>query len=115
MIQFDDLRTKAAKVVETAVDATKRAANSARISIRVAAEEEKIKAAYQAIGKLYHQDHAAGGVKEGPAYTEQLNRIAASLERIQELKSQKDVTGTAYSQGGTATEADFVEFEEGNM
>ena len=51
-----------------------------------------MRSAYQAIGKLYHQDKIAGAVAAGPAYDEQLDRINAALRRIGELRSQRDVT-----------------------
>ena len=67
---------------QTAASATKRAANSAKLSIAIAAEEEKVKSAYQAIGKLYYQDQIAAATPSGPAYDEQICRIDAALQRI---------------------------------
>ena len=56
MSHFDEFWNRAASAAQTAASATKRAANSAKLSIAIAAEEEKVKSAYQAIGKLYYQD-----------------------------------------------------------
>ena len=60
MSHFDEFWNRAASAAQTAASATKRAANSAKLSIAIAAEEEKVKSAYQAIGKLYYQDKIAG-------------------------------------------------------
>ena len=92
MSNFDELLSRASSVAQTAAAATKRAASSAKLSIAIAAEEEKVRSAYQAIGKLHHQDKIAGAVAAGPAYDEQLDRINAALRRIGELRSQRDVT-----------------------
>ena len=92
MSHFDEFWNRAASAAQTAASATKRAANSAKLSIAIAAEEEKVKAAYQAIGKLYYQDRISAAAPAGPAYDEQVGRIDAALQRIGELRSQRDVT-----------------------
>lgn len=92
MSHFDEFWNRAASAAQTAASATKRAANSAKLSIAIAAEEEKVKSAYQAIGKLYYQDQIAAATPSGPAYDEQICRIDAALQRIGELRSQRDVT-----------------------
>lgn len=95
MSHFDEFWNRAASAAQTAASATKRAANSAKLSIAIAAEEEKVKAAYQAIGKLYYQDRISAAAPAGPAYDEQVGRIDAALQRIGELRSQRDVTSPA--------------------
>ena len=66
MSHFDEFWNRAASAAQTAASATKRAANSAKLSIAIAAEEEKVKSAYQAIGKLYYQDQIAAATPSGP-------------------------------------------------
>ena len=56
MSHFDEFWNRAASAAQTAASATKRAANSAKLSIAIAAEHENDKAATQAIAKLYTQD-----------------------------------------------------------
>lgn len=109
MSNFDEFWNRAASAAQTAASATKRAANSAKISIAIAAEEEKVKAAYQAIGKLYYQDHIAAATPAGPAYEEQTRRIDAALQRIGELRSQRDVTPPP---AGYGEDSDFVDVTE---
>lgn len=109
MSNFDTLLNRAASVAQTAAAATKRAANSAKLSISIAAEEDKIKAAYQALGKLYYQDKIAAAVPAGPAYDEQLSRIEAALQRISELRSQRDVASPA---NDTVTDSDFADLTD---
>lgn len=109
MSNFDEFWNRAASAAQTAASATKRAANSAKISIAIAAEEEKVKAAYQAIGKLYYQDHIAATTPAGPAYEEQTRRIDAALQRIGELRSQRDVTPPP---AGYGEDSDFVDVTE---
>lgn len=107
MSNFDDFLNRAGSVAQTAAAATKRAATTAKLSISIAAEEDKVKTAYQAIGKLYYQDKLSGTVPSGPAYDEQLSRIEASLHRIGELRSQKNVAPQPGSD--FADEEDFAD------
>lgn len=73
--------------------AAKRAASSVAADVNVAAEEQKIRESYQALGKLYFQASRRGEELTGPAYAEQCGKIEASLKRIAELKERRDVTG----------------------
>ncbi len=109
MSHFDEFWNRAASAAQTAASATKRAANSAKLSIAIAAEEEKVKSAYQAIGKLYYQDKIAAAAPTGPAYDEQVHRIDGALQRIGELRSQRDVTPPDEGYGEAS---DFVDITE---
>ena len=109
MSHFDEFWNRAASAAQTAASATKRAANSAKLSIAIAAEEEKVKSAYQAIGKLYYQDKIAAAAPTGPAYDEQVRRIDGALQRIGELRSQRDVTPP---DEGSGEASDFVDLTE---
>lgn len=107
MSNFDDFLNRAGSVAQTAAAATKRAATTAKLSISIAAEEDKVKTAYQAIGKLYYQDKLSGTAPSGPAYDEQLERIEAALHRIGELRSQKNVD--PQSEEGFGEAEDFAD------
>lgn len=78
--------------------AAKRAADSVATDVSVAAQEQKIKEAYQALGKLYFQAKRAGKETEGLEFADQCRRIEGYLKRIEELKSRKDVTGYAFDE-----------------
>ena len=85
--------------------AAKRAADSVNTEVSVAAEEQKIKEAYQALGKLYYNASKAGAELSGADFANQCRRIEASMLRIKELKDRKDVTSTY------ADDEDFVDVD----
>ena len=84
------MKEKAIHLAQETAAAASRAANSAKLSVQIAAEEERLNRAYQALGKLYYQDITAGVVTQGPWYQQQLDNIAQSLEKIRQLRSQKE-------------------------
>ncbi len=89
---------------DTICAATKRAANSVATDVNVAAQEQKIKEAYQTLGKLYFQAKRAGREPDGLEFADQCRRIEARMKHIRELKSRKDVAGYAF-------EEDFVDVD----
>lgn len=74
--------------------AAKRTADNVATDVKVAAEEQKIREAYQALGKLYYQAKRSGGELDGMDFADQCRKVEASMKRINELRSRKDVTGT---------------------
>lgn len=86
--------------------AAKRAADSVSTEMNVAAEEQKIRESYQALGKLYYQASRNGAEPSGPDFADHCRRIDAAIKRIKELRDRKDVTGETY-----AAEDDFVTVE----
>lgn len=72
--------------------AAKRAANAVSTEVNVAAEEQKIREAFQALGKLYYKAKRAGTEPAGFEFDEQCRKVEASMKRINELKSNKNVT-----------------------
>lgn len=72
--------------------AAKRAANTVSTEVNVAAEEQKIREAYQALGKLYYKAVKKGEPTEGLDFSDQIRRIEAGLKRVAELKESKNVT-----------------------
>ena len=84
----------------------RRAADTVSTEVNVAAEEQKIKESYQALGKLYYQASQSGGEFLGPDFADHCRRIEASLKRIKELKDRRDV-----DPGNYAEEEDFVTVE----
>ena len=85
--------------------AAKRAANNVSTEVSVAAEEQKIREAYQALGKLYFQANRDGKELTGPDFAEQCGKVDESIKRINELKRAKNVTDVY------ADEEDFVTVE----
>lgn len=86
--------------------AAKRAADSVGTEVNVAAEEQKIRSAYQALGKLYYKATQENKDLTGAEFAEQCAKVDAALKRIRELRDHKDVTGETY-----ADEEDFVTVE----
>lgn len=83
--------------------AAKRAAGTVSTEVSVAAEEQKIREQYQALGKLYYQAIGMGKAPAGEQFSACCDRIRTSFQRINDLKSANDVTGS------TVTEDDFVD------
>jgi hypothetical protein len=82
--------------------AAKRAANAVSTEVNVVAEEQKIREAYQALGKLYFKAKRTGGELDGIEFADQCRKVEASIKRINELKRAKNVTDLY------ADEEDFV-------
>lgn len=85
--------------------AAKRAANTVATEVNVAAEEQKVREAYQALGKLHYQAKRSGRELDGIEFADQIRKVEAALKRINELKNHKDVTGNY------AEEDEFVTVE----
>lgn len=85
--------------------AAKRAVNAVSTEVSVAAEEQKIREAYQALGQLCFKAKRTGKELEGPEFDDCCRRIEASLKRINELKRASNVSDVY------AEEEDFVTVE----
>lgn len=108
-MDFEEWKVKAGEALNTVVGAASRAASSVKTGVNVYAEEDKIKTAYQALGKLYYGDVKEGNPTSGDAYEVQLAKIEAALARIQELKEQGNVNPKGSASGETVTEEDFAD------
>lgn len=75
--------------------AARRTADTVNTQVSIAAEEQRVREAYQALGKLYYQAVKAGKTPEGDDFDAVMARAAAALKRIQELKARKNVAPTA--------------------
>ena len=72
--------------------AAKRAANAVSTEVSIVAEEQKLREAYQALGKLYFKASRSGSELEGPAFEEECRKIDEAVKRIEELKRSKTVS-----------------------
>ncbi len=77
---------------------TKNAATSVATEVNVAAEQQKIREAYQMLGKLYFGAQRSGKAPEGAEFSDLCQRIESHLKNIQELRSRKDVSGYAFDE-----------------
>lgn len=86
--------------------AAKRAADTVSTEVSVAAEEQKIREAYQAIGKLCYQSNKEGKEVGAELFAEHFAKVDAAMTRIKELKDRKNVTADV-----VADDEDFVTVE----
>ena len=86
--------------------AAKRAADTVGTEVSVAAEEQKIREAYQALGKLCYQAKRDGKEVSAEDFDAQCAKVDAALARIKELKDRKNVTADV-----VADDEDFVTVE----
>ena len=82
--------------------AAKRAANAVSTEVSIVAEEQKLREAYQALGKLYFKAKRTGGALDGIEFADQCRKVESSLKRINELKRSQNVADLY------ADEEDFV-------
>ena len=71
--------------------AAKKVAGSAARELSIAREEDKIRRAYQAIGKLYCTRVNVGEDPTGPEFQRQMAIVAEAAEQIRQLKQQRNV------------------------
>ena len=91
--------------------AAKRAADTVSTEVSVAAEEQKIREAYQALGKLYYQASRDGKELNGEEFTAQCAKVDEAIARIKELKDRKNVTNEPACAEVVADDEDFVTVE----
>lgn len=91
MSAFDTIISLADSAARSAATVVKGAADGVLNSMAVSEEEAKVKEAYIAIGKLFYQNKTAGTIPDGPAYDALVEKITASLAKIEEIKNpEKD-------------------------
>ena len=71
--------------------AAKQTANNVGLQVNIASEQQKIRNAYQVLGKLYYQAVRRGQKPRGPEFDDQVDRIDESCRKIRELKYRKTV------------------------
>ena len=86
--------------------AAKRAADTVSTEVSVAAEEQKIREAYQALGKLCYQANKEGKELNAESCQAHFAKVDAAMARIKELKARKNVTVDV-----VADDEDFVTVE----
>lgn len=79
--------------------AARKVADDVNTEFSVVGREQRIKDAYQALGKLYYQAVSANKAPEGAAFDEQVAKIEALLKEISALRGKQHVT---------ADESDFA-------
>lgn len=112
---FSDLWARAGSLARTAAAATRHAADSAKLSINIAAEEENLKKAYAALGRLYYEALESGTMPEGEAFDQQIALIRQTLQKIELYRRQKEQAPRQESTGEAAVETTAVTEDGGEM
>lgn len=112
---FSDLWARAGSLARTAAAATRHAADSAKLSINIAAEEENLKKAYAALGRLYYEALESGTTPEGEAFDQQIALIRQTLQKIELYRRQKEQAPRQESTGEAAVETTAVTEDAGEM
>ena len=105
---FSDLWARAGSLARTAAAATRHAADSAKLSINIAAEEENLKKAYAALGRLYYEALESGTTPDGEAFDQQIALIRQTLQKIELYRRQKEQAPRQESTGEAAVETTAV-------
>ena len=71
--------------------AVQRVTGNIGAEISVAAQEQRIKDAYQELGRLYFESVQAGQTPDEAALSAQVDRICQLKQQIEEIRSKQDV------------------------
>lgn len=87
MAFFDELKDKARELAQTGAAKTKQLSELAKLKANSVAEEEEIKKAYIALGKLYYAER---GMAPEAAYAALCEKITAAKVNIEENKNRME-------------------------
>ena len=93
----------------------RRAADSVTAEVTVAAQEQKIRDCYRALGKLCYKAHKEGAALAGAEFDELYSRIDECLRHIEMVRDSRKVTVEPTPEKPadvTADETDFVIVED---
>jgi len=109
---FDTISNAVEAAARTTADQAKVVAEIAKLNVKIAAEENKIKNAEQALGKQYYNDFEAGIPVDSESYLPLCDEIKASKaliaeyrDTIEELKKKPEAADAAEN---AAAEAEAV-------
>ena len=71
--------------------AVQRTADKVNTEVTIAAQEQKVKEYYQALGKLYYQRSQVGPYYEGEEFEQLVKKIREGLDRIAVLRGNQTV------------------------
>ncbi len=88
---FDALKAKARELVDTSAAKAKELTEIGKLKVQNVSEQDEIRKAYMAMGKLYYEQHGDAPEEGFAAYCKQVAdskaKIAYNNERIEDLKS----------------------------
>ena len=71
--------------------AVRRVANNVSTEVSVAAQEQRLREAYQALGRLYYEAAQSGGAVQGEEFDAQVSKICGLIESIHETRRSQNV------------------------
>ena len=77
---FESLKSKVTELTNTGVSKAKELTEVGKLKVQNVSEQDEIRKAYMAIGKLYYEQH---GQEPGEGYAEHCAKIAESLAKIE--------------------------------
>ena len=77
--------------VDDVTMAVKRAVTTVGSGISVAAQQQRVKETYEAIGRLYCQAVAEGKEPTGEAFDAQVRRVDALLEKVRKIRENHKI------------------------
>ena len=85
---IEALKKLAAEVAQAATRFTKTAATVTKANINMLSEQEKLKKAYQELGKLYYRDYITGEEPDDAEYIPLCDAITEATKNLESLKTQ---------------------------
>ena len=72
--------------------AVRRMANDVSMEVSVAAQEQRLREAYQALGRLHYEAVQAGKAAEGDGFDAQMSKIRELIAGIHETRRNQNVS-----------------------
>ncbi len=86
MPNYEELKAKAKKAADGAVDAAKQLAAISKCKVQIVAEQEKIRSLYTKLGKLYYKDFITDEEPDEAEYEPLCDNISAHYRRLSQLR-----------------------------
>lgn len=110
---FENLKDSAAGAVQTAAKKTKMLALIAKYKVQIASEQEKIRKAYQELGRIYYKDFATDEEPDEAEYQPWCDKISTSFRRINQLKREiEEAKAEAAANGEVIDDVEVPDEEE---
>jgi len=111
---IDTIREKAAVAAQAAARKTKKLAEIAKSNVSIYSEEDKIKKAYQELGKLYYRDYVVGEDLDDAEYLPWCQQIDEAKQTIADLRDYIEDLKAEHVEMPVdeVTEEDFADVEE---
>ena len=77
--------------------ALRRAADNVTAEFSVAAQEQRLKGAYQELGRMHFEAAQSGKMLQGEAFDAQLAKIRALINNINETRRNQNVTDSDFA------------------